>query len=336
MRKFVYRICLFLLPLVAITLILDFFVRNQDSLYKAKYEGALHDRDRIEIIILGNSHAHAGVDPEGFDLYAYNLANVAQSLYFDKRITLSLLPHIKKLKYVFISVDYHSLYLSSQGVRDIWSYYGHGVRYPAYKNTQYFLADLSPTLFGYTPRAVLAFLKKKIVHKVRYGRDVIYFDAGTGTNVAAPVVKGFISFEGHQSSAFTAEHYKKRIQAFNEGITNSKEHEEILADLEDFIETLLKANVTPILLSVPTYYEYNRYLDRSVLRNNQKAIDRLCKKYHLRYLDLMDSDMFEKEDFYNGDHLNKKGARKLAGILNNFIRDIEKKTGRRHLARAAG
>jgi hypothetical protein len=305
-----------LLPTI-IVLLSDTFLRNQNSLYKEKHEGALKYKDSIEIIILGNSHANYGVDPDAFDLFAYNLASPAQSIYFDKRITLSLMPYLRKLKYVFISVDYHSLYFSSQGSHeDIWSYYGHGIKY---KKSDYLLAIISPTLFGYTPRVSWSLFKKKIVNNLRYGTGIIDFDVEKGINVKDPIVKGFISFEGNKSSAFSVEKYKHEAYGYNKLIRASNEKDEVLADLEDFIAVLIKSNVTPILFASPTYQEYNKYLDESVINNNTKEIKRICEKYNIKYLDFMNSDTFEKNDFYNADHLNKKGARKLGKLLNSFI-----------------
>ena len=86
---------------------MDSSLRMQNTLYKEKYEGAKKIQDSIEVVILGTSRATYGVNPEAFDMHAYNLANLGQSLYFDKRITLSLLPEMAQLKYVFISIDYH-------------------------------------------------------------------------------------------------------------------------------------------------------------------------------------------------------------------------------------
>lgn len=58
-----------------------------------------------------------------------------------------------ELKYVLISVDYHSLYFSSQKIRDDWSYFGNGVKY---KDKSYFAQNLSPSLFGYTPKIAIS------------------------------------------------------------------------------------------------------------------------------------------------------------------------------------
>lgn len=298
------------------------FLWNQNSLYKEKFEGALLNKDSIEVVILGNSHANYGVDPSAFKSFTYNLANVSQSIYFDKRITLSLLPELKKLKYVFISVDYHNLYFSSQGVRDNWSYYGNGIKY---KNTNYFLANLSPSLFGYTWKVSFSLLKKRIGNKLRYGQKAVDFDVEEGVNVTIPIKRGFVSLEKTNEHEFTKEYYRTRNIYFNDIIKSSNEKEEILKDLDDFVQILLAHHVTPIIFTSPTFIEYNKFLDTSVLDGNAKDIFKLCSKYKIEYWDFMNSNVFSKDDFNNVDHLNSKGALKFGRLLNDSLINFQKK-----------
>lgn len=320
MKKFIVKLIIFIsIPLLMI-LSLDIFLRNQNSIYKEKYLGAIKVKDSIEVVILGNSHANYGVDPKVFDLFAYNLANISQSIYFDKRITISLMPYLKHIKYVLISVDYHSLYFSSQPNRDIWSYYGHGIKY---KNNNYLLADISPALFGYPPKISISLLKKKIMNNIKYGNHIIDFDVENGINLNDTIEKGFLSFEGINETQHTTGFYKNRIDKANNNIKTSNEKNEVLADLSDFLEILLAKNITPILYTTPTYREYNKYLDQSILNENIKDINAICRKYHIKYWNFMDSNIFEKNDFYNGDHLNKAGAFKFGKILNDSINKIE-------------
>ena len=87
---------------------------------------------------------------------------------------------MKKLKYVLISLDYHSLYFSKQrGERNIWSYYGNGIKYP---NENYFKANLSPLIFGYSPLISYSLIKKDL--KSRWNRkkfsNYINFDTEAG------------------------------------------------------------------------------------------------------------------------------------------------------------
>jgi len=320
MKKFILQVLIFLsIPLIII-LLLDIFIRNKNTLYEEKYKGAITYKDSIEIIILGNSHANYGVNPNAFNLFAFNLATPNQSIYFDKRITNSLIPYLTKTKYVFISVDYHSLYFQSQGDRDIWSYYGNHIKY---KESDYLLANISPSLFGYSLKVSVSLFLKTIKNNVKYGNDIIDFDVEDGVNLNDTISKGFISFEGSDESTFTIDSYKSRSNAFSNTIRTSDEKDEIVADLDSFIEILLAKNITPILFTSPTYSEFNKYLDQSIINENDQEIKNICQKYKIQYWNFMNSDWFLKKDYYNTDHLNKMGALKFSKMLNDSLNNLK-------------
>ena len=323
MHKFLKENLLFLIIPLVIILIFDVTLRMQNTLYKEKYEGAKKDKDSIEILILGSSLATYGIDPEVFDLDAYNLANLAQSIYFDKRITLSLLPELPKLKYVFISIGYHSFAFSSQFNRDFWSYYGNGIKY---KGTNYLLADLSPTLFGYTPKVSYAMLKKRIINRMRYGKDIINFEVQEGVNLYKPSVKGFIALEGTDTTKFNSEAFVNLNNSYNEIIDESDEKEEILTDLENFIQILQAKGITPILITLPNYTEYVKYLNKTHLEENVEASKNMAYKFNIAYWDFLNSERFSINDFYDMEHLNRKGALKFSAILNDSIKKIERES----------
>ena len=320
MREFIKENLLFLILPLVIILIFDVSLRMQNSLYKEKYEGFKKEKDSIEILILGTSLSTYGIDPEEFDLYAYNLSNLAQSIYFDKRITLSLLPELTKLKYVFISIGYHSFAFSSQFNRDFWSYYGNGIKY---EGTNYLLADLSPTVFGYTPKVSYALLKRRIINRIKYGKDIIDFDVQEGVDLYKPVIKGYIALKGTDSTKFNKEEYSFVSNSYYEIIDESDEKDEIIADLEDFIKILQAKGITPILITLPTYRKYNEYLNKEYINENIKESERIAQKYNIRYWDFLNSERFIKSDFYDVEHLNREGAAKFSRMLNDSINKIE-------------
>ena len=322
MQEFLKKNIWFLLLPLLIVLTSDISLRMLNTLYKEKYKGAKEVADSIQILALGTSHANYAIDPQQFDLYTYNIANLAQSIYFDKRITLSLLPDMKRLKYVFISIDYHSLAFSSQFKRDFWSYYGNGVKY---KETKYFLANLSPTLFGYTPKVSYAMLKRRLINRWKYGKEVIDFEVQNGVNLYKPPVKGFIAFEGRDTVNFNPDAFDFLSNSYTEIIDESDEKKEILADLEDFVDTLITHGVTPILLTSPTYTVYNTYLNQSYVNENIESSKRIAQKYNIDYWNFLDSDLFTIDDFYDMEHLNREGAQKFSTILNDSINKKEEK-----------
>lgn len=325
MRNFLSKVMLFIALPLTLILISDLILRNQNTLYKEKYEGAKKAKDSIEVLILGTSQTTYGINPEEFDLYAYNIANLAQSLYFDKRITLSLLSDLPKLKYVFISIGYHSLAFSSQPNRDFWSYYGNGIKY---KRTNYFFANLSPTLFGYTPKVSYAMHKRRIINRWKYGKEIIDFEVENDVNLFQPAVKGFIALDGRDTLNFNPEAYDFLSNHYTEIIDESDEKEEILEDLEDFIQILLAKNVTPILISPPNYTKYNAYLNKAYIDENVEASRKIAEKYNIKYWDFHDSNRFNIMDFHDMDHLNRKGASKFSAMLNDSIKEIEMRTSR--------
>lgn len=316
MKKFVFRALSFLLMPFLVIIITDIYLRTQNTLYKEKFSSALQNKDSVEIIILGNSHANYGVDPKKFDLNTFNLANVNQSIYFDKRLTLKLLENSEKLEYVFISLDFHSLYFSDQGIRNVWSYYGNGIKY---KNQNYLLENLSPSLFGYPPKVTLSIFRKRFLNYIKYGDGALDIYVEKGVNPLDSIYNGYIGYEGTEGKAFLPKNLKSRAKTFNKKYKNQKIKEEVISDLKSFIRVLKKNNITPILFTSPTFQEYNGYLKKEYIAINNRDIEEIRLGENLIYWNFMDSPLFSKEDFYDGDHLNKRGAAKFSQILNDSL-----------------
>lgn len=319
MKKFLCTLAIFLvIPLVTIAL-LDMRLRTMNNSYRDKVEGLAACSDSVEILILGNSREAYGVDPACFEHYAYNLASVNQSLYFDKRLTLKYLDELTNLKAVLIPLDYHSLYCSSQGNRDVWSFYGHGI---AYKDNRYVKERISPFLFGYTPMVSATILGRDLMRRLSHrGPQTLDFDVEQGVDITVPVYRGFIAMEGQRRGAFDDSAYKARLGEFWWTENVPGEYEEVLADLEDFISILQQRGITPILYSAPLYEEFRPYLNPLVLEKNRTAADYLTDRYGIRFLDFASCDAFTKDDFFNCDHLNRQGARKFSRMLNDAINE---------------
>ncbi len=279
--------------------------------------GLQKNAPEIEVLIAGNSHANYGVDPNCFSFNTYNIANVGQTIYFDRRIILSNIETLHKLKYVFISVDYHSLYSSSQGIRDAWSYYDNGIKY---KNNSYIKENISPFLFGYTAKGSITLLKKDIKRRLIYkSKKTIDFDVQEGIVYTDTISKGFIGFTGN-SNQFNPNAYTRRASFFarmiNPGASIKKE---ILGDLEQLIVELKAKNIEVILFVTPTFREYNNYLNKNVVAQNEKDIHSLLLKYNIEYWTYYNSSQFNQKDFFDCDHLNKEGAKKFSTLLSEKL-----------------
>jgi len=321
MKSFFKKSLYFSLPIILFILLFDFYLRGLNTIYTEKIDGLLKNKDSIEILILGNSHANYGIDPEQFTFNAYNLACVDQSLYFDKRLTLKYIDSLPKLKFVLINIDYHSLYFSKQekGVRDIWSYYGNGIKY---KNRNYFKYDVSPFIFGYKPKISFSVLKGGIKKWIKNEPSKLVFGPQKGVKPNSNLQKGFIAYENTNESKFNDTEYSNRANSFTDRVNKSTENTDVIQDASNFIEILKSKNITPIIVSIPCYSEFTKRLDQKIIKKNNAQINNLAKKYSIEYWDYLNFDSLSKSDFYNSDHLNKKGAAKFSKILNKRIKDF--------------
>jgi hypothetical protein len=296
----------------------EIYLRHISTSYTVKTQGLISSSDSVELLILGNSHAAFGIDPGQFELYSYNLAQVNQSLYFDKRLTLKHLDKLKNLKFVIITLDFHSLYFSSQGSRDFWSYYENGIEY---KNLAFLSKHLR--IMGYGLKIGINLIRKDLSKKYKKIKAV---DVEKGVNLTAPISKGWFSYEGTHRGLMTPANYKSRAEAFNNVTKESREKNEVIKDLEDFICILKEKNITPILVTIPCYGPYRVFLDRNTLRENELDILKLSRKHELNYWNYFDLPMSEA-DYYNCDHLNSKGAATFSKTLSLRVENLlEKRT----------
>ena len=322
MKKFINNLILFLVLPFLFILCFDFYLRNMDTSYSAKYDGLMNVKKEIDVLFLGNSHANYAISPSHFkDFNVYNLANVSQPIYFDKRLAIKAINGgVSNLKYVFISVDYHSLFTSSQGIRNVWSYYANGIRY---KNQNYLKERISPFIWGYTPKVSISLLKKDFKRRMLYGNSVIHFEVEEGVNIKDQLCNGFIGFEGINSLSFNSVTYKDRENFFREDTIKS-ERLEVIKDLNSFILFLKNKDIEPIFFSSPTFNDYNEYLDKNQMIRNLADIHKICEQHNIKYWGFNEDIRFSKEDFYNQDHLNTKGASKFSVILNSKLKEYDK------------
>jgi hypothetical protein len=298
MRSFLIKCLFFLIPVLLTFCGAELFLRDMPTSYKIKNAQLAANAKNIELLILGNSHATYGLDPRGFSLNAFNVASVNQSLYFDKRITLKYLDELNNLKYVLISVDFHSLYFSDEGPRDLWSYYGYGIDY----KDSLPIATRYCYLYGYKGPLALEFLKRSFERK--YAR-IRTLDADDDLDLDHPYTKGFVSKVGGPNLA--EKNNLERARFFNDIVRSSNERVSILSDLEGFIDTLKQRNITPILITLPCFSPFEDLLDKKIIDQNKIDIQALCSRWHVRYWDYFTMPL-DSDCFYNADHLNEKGA----------------------------
>jgi len=295
MRLFLKNSLFFIVPILISFFIIELLTRNSNSIYKHKWEGFIAEAENIEVLILGNSHAADGIDPTQFDLKAYNMAFGSQSLYFDEAITMKNLNKMKNLKYVLISVDYHTLYSDHNELRDIYYHYYYGIDY---KDTNYWKEDISMLLeYGLRNSVKLHILNPTYIFKNGYSG----------------------SYKETNYESLTREKGRERVEMFklNRGVNM-----QIVNRLNNFVEILKNNNITPIIITLPCHKNYRDFLDKKIIEENLKNINNLCLKYNIRYYNYLNEPLPDSL-FYNVDHLNFKGAKFFSLELNRLINNMK-------------
>jgi hypothetical protein len=308
LKTFLKNLFVFFVPVVLLLTIMEFYLRDLNTVYAWKYDNFQKVKDSTEMIVLGNSHSLYGINPGKFDIPTFNLAQTNQSLYFDKRLTLLHIKDMPKLKIVIISIDFHTLYFSSQGVRDLWGYYETGINY---KN------QLDPfgkrfRLQGYTPIVALGMIKKSLKNPAD---PVDREELATGFSSAN---KGWCYFEGTDLSAMNAPAYKMRANSFNNVVHNSNERMQNLADLEDFIRRLQAMKIKVVFVTPPVHSDFLALLDPKIQLQNQNDIQYLIQKMKVPYFDYSNFNL-QDNFFFNCDHLNRQGANLFSKSLNDSL-----------------
>ena len=92
---------------------------------------------------------------------------------------------------------------------------------------------------------------------------------------------------------------------------------EILTSLIGFAK---KKNIKVIFITCPAYKSYAENLEQKQLNNTIEAIARLTSiNKNSVYYNFLNDNSFFKEDFFDADHLNEKGAKKLTLLVDSLI-----------------
>ena len=103
----------------------------------------------------------------------------------------------------------------------------------------------------------------------------------------------------------------------NEIIKNRRE--EIEKDVEDFVAVLKQKNINVIIITTPVYSTYSKFCNPKIIEQNSTFINQLCSKYQIPYFNYFTNSSFVKEDFFDNDHLNNSGAKKLSKKINEEL-----------------
>ena len=272
--------------------------------YKYKNQWLTENASSLEVFVLGSSHTYSGIDPTVFTRKAFNGAHMSQDLNYDEFIFRKFAPEMDSLKYLILPVSYFTPYWKLEETPD----HGRVKDYMLYYKCPFHPCDLQYRL------EIHDGLRPLVAMKALAGIDPkpFFTDLGQLNNYTLQLRKdnwkesGKAAAERHTNPSLDDKLY-----------TENLEHAEGIASLCE------EMGVTLILLTTPTYRTYRDYLDPVQRAKLNEFCETIVSGHHnVVYLDLDEDNRFQEEDFYDADHLNELGARKLARILDDLCSSI--------------
>jgi hypothetical protein len=298
MKKFLFHILKISIPILVLLLVLEIALRKIPNDYQLKNDYLDQNAAEITTLILGSSHTFYGINPDCFDAKTFNAAYVSQSLDLDYAILKKYQPKFKNLKTVIIPISYFSLFETLETDIEKWRIKNY-VLYYDFPN-KYHFTDNFETLNNNFKLNI-----KKSIKYYFFNQTFITSDnLGWGTDFNSKNKKKF----------------KGEITAKKHSVKNFDLYIENVNTLKKIITLCKKNNTNIVFITTPTHQSYYQNLNENQLEKTIQTISDLVKaNSNCNYLNLLKSKKFTTEDFYDADHLNEIGAKKLSLALNKLI-----------------
>ena len=298
MKKFLFYLVKIILQILLFFLVLEVAIRKIPNDYQLKKDYLNENAAEINTLILGSSHTFYGLNPEYFSQETFNAAYVSQSLDLDYEILRKYDLKLKNLKTVIIPISYFSLFETLETDVEKWRIKNYVIYYDL-ENT-YQLLDHFESLDNHIALNVKKIIKYYVLNKSYITSSYL----GWGTNFNSKNKKTL-------NGEFTAKkHTAKNFNLYDENIKS----------LQKIVTLCRKNKVKVIFITTPTHASYYHNLNKNQLEKTTKTISKFVKNNsNCEYINMLTSDKFTNEDFYDADHLNEIGAKKLSLFLNKFV-----------------
>ncbi len=301
MKGFITRIFVFLVPVLLASVLTEILLRRMPNDYRNKSQ-ALKNGGNIEVLCLGSSHALYAVNPAYLDYKAYNAAFVAQSVDIDLKLLQHHIADLPNLKVLMLPVTYITLAMKLEDGPEVWRMKNYNLYhdhiFPSYS------IDKNSELLGAPFHAIYYRLKDYYI----FGKSPLTCTPlGFGTNY---------KYEDRKDLASTG-----KLTAERHTVKDKKDYSENEGSIESIIALCKQRNVKVVLFTTPANHAYRDYLEPTQLHAAIGFARQLEKQNRgeVYYFNVFEDPDFVDADYYDGDHLNDRGAKKFSLKLNTFL-----------------
>lgn len=301
MKKFIKQFLVFIIPLFIIGIASEIFLRKIPNDYKFKKEFLDRNAESLRIMVLGSSYAFYGINPAYLSSpNSFNSSHISQPLKFDYEILKKYGNRLNRLEYIILPVSYISIYGNIEKGDDAWRVKNYIIYYglPVSAKFKYYSEVLSNKL--------MINLERLYLYYIRGNSNITCSGSGWGLYFDSKNKKDLII----TGKTAANRHAVKTDKYFNENVIS-------LRSILDFAKD---KNIKVLLLTAPAYKTYVGNLNQVKLNKAIAELVNLDKEYNnVTYINMLQDASFKEMDFYDADHLNELGAKKLTVRIDSFI-----------------
>jgi Protein of unknown function (DUF1574) len=296
---------MFFLPIIIIGGLMEFMLRQIPNVYRYKYDYLNKNSNKIEVLILGSSHSFFGINPIYTKMKSFNASHVTQTLDYDLEILKKFENKWADLRYIVLPISYFSLFEKIESSKEAWRTKDYCMYYKirTSKYLPYYTEMLSGQLITNYQRLYSYYLKKT--------DNIACSELGWGTSYNSKTAQNLIE-SGKEA-------------AIRQTITNDKYYKEMILVLDSIVDFAKKRKIELILFTPPAFKSYRDNLDQNQInRTVQTIVDLVNRCNNCSYYNFLEDKSFISSDFYDADHMNEIGSKKLTLKIDSIIENIQK------------
>lgn len=299
MRRFLKKILLFSLIIIALLVAGEVVVRRMPTSYSYKHDRMESGAAGVATLVLGSSHTYYGVKSDVLGDSVFNLANVSQTPDIDLLLLRKYLPAMTGLRRVIVPVSYFTFTEPRLEDGDEWFRcisYKTDMDLPGHSDFSKYNFEISD-YEGY-----FAKLKGMVVKQPSNRCDSLGWGLGYTLDSRGA---------GWQEQG--------RSRAASTTFPLSGRGDEVERLLGEIIRLCRQRGVECVLVTTPAWHTYREALDARQRTDMMARTRRLADTYGVRYLDFFSDSDFTEEDFHDVDHLSDVGAVRLSNKIKEAL-----------------
>ena len=289
---------------------LDYY--NHTRLYLEAKLNSLKERQDIKLLLAGSSYTMCGLFEKQMPIPARNIAVDGQDIYYSILSIRKALEYNPNITNIVLSFAYYlwgtdiSLSNSDEHQPRIRE-----VNYPIFKDKHNFKDDMDElsNIFLVTPlqNFLLPFElwnKEKSDYLNDLFKNSHYY---LTPRVGSMAIENNKQVNINNARKITSKH--ERTMRYEKSI------QENISLFSDFLQEMNEKGINVLVYVPPMNKFYRKCLNSKLISDFSKHMNPLKEKYHFKLLDLYDNQTFVNADFFDYDHVNDKGAKKLSEII---------------------